>query len=169
MAAVLSGFCAKYRHPPRDRDSLDPFLQKLTQKGQSLESQKRAAWSVKKYHDLMESWRIRAGVRRETHGECGVRFLAALSKNLSSVYAARSGWSGRLRPFRRPAERTQSGAIRFENALLLTTVRCGGHCGARPPAPPGTCHSTAPWCLRSNQSRSAGSGSRMTRHIEPLP
>jgi site-specific recombinase XerC len=28
-------FCAKYRHPPRDSDSLQPFLQKLSEKRQS--------------------------------------------------------------------------------------------------------------------------------------
>jgi hypothetical protein len=64
-------FCAKYRHPPRDRDSLDPFLQKLTEKGQSLASQKRAAWSGKKYQELMESWGNQGGAcGEETHGEC---------------------------------------------------------------------------------------------------
>lgn len=30
-------FCAKYECPPRDRDSLQPFLQKLAAKGQSPE------------------------------------------------------------------------------------------------------------------------------------
>ncbi|MBU1694180.1 MAG: integron integrase, partial [Verrucomicrobia bacterium] len=28
-------FCAKYEQPPRDRDSLQPFLLKLAEKGQS--------------------------------------------------------------------------------------------------------------------------------------
>lgn len=39
-------FCEKYRHPPRDHDSLQPFLQKLAAKGQSPDRQKQAAGSV---------------------------------------------------------------------------------------------------------------------------
>ena len=33
-------FCQKYRHPPRDGDSLEPFLQKMASKRQSIDRQK---------------------------------------------------------------------------------------------------------------------------------
>ena len=36
-------FCDKYRHPPRDPDSLQPFLQKLAAKNQTLAEQQQAA------------------------------------------------------------------------------------------------------------------------------
>jgi len=47
-------FCMKYRHPPRDRESLEPFLGKLTRKRQSLERQKQTAASVGLYYGLVE-------------------------------------------------------------------------------------------------------------------
>jgi integrase len=47
-------FCAKYRHPPADRDSLPEFLRKLSAKGQSVERQQAAAASVQIYHDLLK-------------------------------------------------------------------------------------------------------------------
>ena len=50
-------FCAKYQHPPRDADSLEPFLQKLTEKRQSPERQAQAAASIQLYVDLMKTWR----------------------------------------------------------------------------------------------------------------
>jgi hypothetical protein len=46
-------FCAKYRHPAEDRERVEPFLQKLAEKGQSPDSQKRAAASVPMYHALV--------------------------------------------------------------------------------------------------------------------
>jgi len=49
-------FCLKYRHAPRDPDSLPPFLQKLTAKGQSPERQQQAAASIVVYYDLMKIW-----------------------------------------------------------------------------------------------------------------
>lgn len=49
-------FCLKYRHAPRDPDSLQPFLQKLTAKGQSPEHQQQAAASIAVYYDLIKSW-----------------------------------------------------------------------------------------------------------------
>ena len=35
-------FCQKYKHPPRDPDSLEPFLEKLASKNQSIGRQKEA-------------------------------------------------------------------------------------------------------------------------------
>ena len=49
-------FCAKYRHPPRDSDSLEPFLQKLASKNQSQMQQEQAAHSVSVFYDLMRDW-----------------------------------------------------------------------------------------------------------------
>ncbi len=45
-------FCDKYRHPPRDRDSLEPFLQKLASKNQSRARQEEAAHSVAIFYGL---------------------------------------------------------------------------------------------------------------------
>ncbi len=49
-------FCAKYRHPPRDPDSLQPFLQKLASKNQSQASQEQAAHSIALYYETMKNW-----------------------------------------------------------------------------------------------------------------
>lgn len=50
-------FCAKYKHPPRDPDSLEPFLQKLASKNQSSDAQKQAAHSVALYYETMKNWK----------------------------------------------------------------------------------------------------------------
>ena len=52
-------FCAKYRHPPRDPDSLDPFLQKLASKNQSKARQEEAAQSITLFYGLMQTWGTR--------------------------------------------------------------------------------------------------------------
>ncbi len=49
-------FCAKYRHPPRDPESLQPFLQKLAAKNQAPDRQQQAAASIGLYLDLMKTW-----------------------------------------------------------------------------------------------------------------
>jgi hypothetical protein len=49
-------FCAKYEFPPRDGDSLEPFLQKLTQKRQTIAQQKQATRAISIYYRLMEKW-----------------------------------------------------------------------------------------------------------------
>ena len=46
-------FCDKYRHPPRDRDSLPLFLQKLSEKGQNPEKQRQAAESVAHFYETL--------------------------------------------------------------------------------------------------------------------
>lgn len=50
-------FCSKYTYPPRDSDSLEPFLLKLTAKQQSPEQQKQAVESVSIYYELIEKWK----------------------------------------------------------------------------------------------------------------
>ena len=49
-------FCDKYQHPPRDPDSLEPFLRKLAAKQQSLTDQQQAAASVECYYGVMKPW-----------------------------------------------------------------------------------------------------------------
>jgi len=49
-------FCLKYRHPPRDSDSLQPFLQKLAEKNQPVVNQEQAAQSVKLYYETLKNW-----------------------------------------------------------------------------------------------------------------
>lgn len=49
-------FCAKYRHPPRDHDSMQPFLHKLASKRQTPEQQEQAAASVSVYYKLIAEW-----------------------------------------------------------------------------------------------------------------
>ena len=46
-------FCENYQHPPRDRESLQPFLRKLASKNQSRERQEEAAASVEVLHGLV--------------------------------------------------------------------------------------------------------------------
>jgi len=47
-------FCAKYEHPPRDHDSLQPFLVKLASKRQSAAQREQAAASVGLFCALIE-------------------------------------------------------------------------------------------------------------------
>ena len=49
-------FCSKYRHAPRDDDSLAPLLEKLSSKNQSLDRQRQAAKAVGLYYDLVKRW-----------------------------------------------------------------------------------------------------------------
>jgi integron integrase len=69
-------FCAKYRHPPRDPDSLEPFLQKLASKGQTPSRQEQAAASVAVYYDLIAEWAAdaeagkAAPVKKDPWDEC---------------------------------------------------------------------------------------------------
>ena len=48
-------FCMKYHHPPRDSDSLEPFMQKLASKKQSQAAQEQAAESVSIYYTIVNS------------------------------------------------------------------------------------------------------------------
>lgn len=50
-------FCAKYGHPPRDRDSLQEFLQKLASKNQTPDQQMQAAASIGLFYGLVEAWK----------------------------------------------------------------------------------------------------------------
>mgnify|MGYP001178243976 CR=1 FL=1 len=49
-------FCFNYNEPPRDADSLHPFLQKLAAKNQSAEKQAQAARAVGLYYETMRVW-----------------------------------------------------------------------------------------------------------------
>ena len=49
-------FCEKYRHRPRDPDSLKPFLRKLALKGRSVNRPVQAAASTGLYYALMKNW-----------------------------------------------------------------------------------------------------------------
>lgn len=49
-------FCFKYKHPPRDPDSLDPYMQKLAAKNQSAAAQEEAAGAIKLYYTTMQDW-----------------------------------------------------------------------------------------------------------------
>ena len=46
-------FCLKYRHPPRDPDSLQDFLQKLASKNQSGAQQEQAVHSISIYYETV--------------------------------------------------------------------------------------------------------------------
>jgi hypothetical protein len=50
--------CFKYRHPPRDADSVTPFLQKRASKHQSETQQKEAASSIMLYYQTMKNWSV---------------------------------------------------------------------------------------------------------------
>ena len=49
-------FCLKYRHPPRDPDSLQLFLHKMAAKNQSAAQQTQAAACIGLYYNLMKTW-----------------------------------------------------------------------------------------------------------------
>ena len=48
-------FCGKYRHRARDRESLQPFLQKLASKRQSLDRQREAEASIGLLYEIIGS------------------------------------------------------------------------------------------------------------------
>lgn len=50
-------FCLKYRFPPQDADSVEPFLTKLAAKGVRILDQERAADTVRLYQELVRDWR----------------------------------------------------------------------------------------------------------------
>lgn len=54
-------FCVKYRHPPRDRDSLEPFLQKLASKNQPRAAQEQAVHGVGLYYRIVRDWPAQGG------------------------------------------------------------------------------------------------------------
>jgi integron integrase len=72
-------FCAKYRHPPGDPDSMQPFLRKLAEKHQAPERQEQAAASVGLYYDLRKMWtnapeaNVQVEAARAPWDECYVR------------------------------------------------------------------------------------------------
>lgn len=116
-------FCFKYREPPREADSLQPFLQKLAAKNQSREKQEQAARAVGLYYETMRNWGAKkggisniphstsgkewkpgAGDRHEQGGEDSRRVAAPADKGLGTVNRERelvnppaTGWEGVFR------------------------------------------------------------------------
>ena len=123
-------FCLKYRHAPRDSDSLPPFLQKLTAKDQSLERQQQAAASIALYYELMRTWSSapeanpRAEAARAPWDECYRRLkeevrLRQYSPKTFQTYAT---WIGQFQKFleNKPAAQVNSDdARRFLTHLAV--------------------------------------------------
>lgn len=102
-------FCLRYRHPPRDEESVTPFLQKLSAKGQSLDAQKEAAESVGIYQRLMKSWSrqpeadVVVEQAREPWDDCQRRLKEEIRLRQYSrkTWQAYSGWVEQFRSFLR--------------------------------------------------------------------
>lgn len=123
-------FCLKYRHPPRDPDSLAPFLQKLAAKRQSLERQKEAAASVGIYHELMKTWAVapEADAAKERGrapwDACYERLKAEIRIRQYSPKTLRTyaGWVGQFQAFladKDPAKVDSEDARRFLTHLAV--------------------------------------------------
>lgn len=114
-------FCFKYRHPPRDRESLDPFLQKLAAKNQSREAQECAARGVALYYQTMQNWPAAAGKEAAVTDEWvgvykrlkeAIRVRQYSSKTLATYRI----WTEQFQRFlgnKRPAEITADDAARY--------------------------------------------------------
>lgn len=102
-------FCLRYKHPPRDEESVTPFLQKLSAKGQSLEAQKEAAESVGIYQRLMKSWSRQPEADAATEqarapwDDCQRRLKEEIKLRQYSrkTWQAYSGWVDQFRSFLR--------------------------------------------------------------------
>lgn len=121
-------FCFKYHEPPRDADSLQPFLQKLAAKHQSASKQAQAARAVGLYYETMRDW----SPERET-GASGTATVGQPSLDWDGVflmlkeeirlrqYSPKTlktyrGWAEQFRVFlgdKRPGEVTADDARRF--------------------------------------------------------
>ena len=101
-------FCAKYHNPPRDRDSLPLFLQKLASKGQSAELQKQASDSVSISYDVV------AGLQSKAGGGAGQTHINAQTvvcskeKCTGSIPSSHHSPSGRSAQATRRVARTSS-------------------------------------------------------------
>lgn len=99
-------FCDKYRYPPRDPDSLQPFLQKLAAKGQPPVQQERAAGSVQVYYHVVSNWPASSSEARASDGVRGawdavhvkLKEEIRLRQYSPKTYQAYSGW---IRQFQR--------------------------------------------------------------------
>ena len=117
-------FCFKYRHPPRDADSLEPFLHKLASKNQTQAAQEQAAHSVSLFHETVKNWPAKQGPTQEnvvTEGAWdsvyrqlkeAIRIRQYSSKTLSAYRI----WTEQFQKFLRdkpPVELTAEDAVRF--------------------------------------------------------
>ncbi|MCE9614232.1 MAG: integron integrase [Lentisphaerae bacterium] len=124
-------FCEKYRHPPRDVESLQPFLQKLASKGQALALQEQAAASIALYYALMRTWatapqadRVREAAR-EPWDACYAKLkeevrLRQYSPKTLQTYRT---WIGQFQSFlgdKGPATLGSDDARRFLTHLAVT-------------------------------------------------
>ena len=90
-------FCTKYRHPPRDPDSLEPFLQKLASKNQSVAYQGQAARCVSVYYEVVKNWdTVHAGPPAPTGAATGARDIPDRAR----VRCLEGSKAGRKRPTR---------------------------------------------------------------------
>jgi integron integrase len=90
-------FCFKYNEPPRDAESLQPFLQKLAAKNQSAEKQAQAARAVGLFYETMRDWSPEREGRLETvdrrpESEGGAR--TPTIQQTAPVSQPSSGWDG---------------------------------------------------------------------------
>ena len=77
-------FCFKYQHPPRDPDSLPPFLQKLAAKNQTKANQMQATHSVTLYYDTMKNWPTpEANSKRSAHGDWWLPVFQQLKEEIN--------------------------------------------------------------------------------------
>jgi integron integrase len=123
-------FCHRYRHAPRDTDSLGPYLLKLTAKGQSPERQKTAAASVSLYYELIKTWDSAptpepARDPRRSPWETCYRLLKEeirVRQYSPKTLRAYAGWMERFREFldsENPAQLTSDDARRFLTHLAV--------------------------------------------------
>jgi integron integrase len=119
-------FCLKYRHPPRDGDSLQPFLQKLAAKGQSDAAQAMAAESVNLFHELVRRWRphdpeLAASEQARSPWEDCLRRLKEdirLRQYSRKTFRTYAGW---VVQFRRFLEDKDPGTLGSEDARRFLT------------------------------------------------
>jgi integron integrase len=123
-------FCAKYDHPPRERDSLMPFLQKMASKNQSRERQEEAAASIELMYRLVDEWRGRKQsgeeavepedawdeVARKLKDEIRVR---QYSDKTLKCYRSWIGQFGTFLEFKSPAEVNAEDAKRYLTHLAV--------------------------------------------------
>ena len=123
-------FCDKYRHPPRDPDSLQPFLQKLAAKNQTLAEQQQAAASVGFYYEVMKEWpadapqTLHSGAPNAPWENClkQLKDEVRLRQYSPKTYKCYAGWIGQFQAFldnRDPSTLTSEEARAFLTHLAV--------------------------------------------------
>jgi site-specific recombinase XerD len=117
-------FCFKYRHPPQDADSLEPFLQKLASKNQTQAAQEQVAHSASLFYETVKNWPAKQGPTPEQvvmeggwdsvyqQWKEAIRIRQYSSKTLSAYRI----WTEQFRKFLRdqpPVELMAEDAVRF--------------------------------------------------------